>query len=158
MSYVIAAPEMMTSAASDLATIGSNVNAAHMVAAARTVAVVPAAADEVSASIAQLFSQHAVNYQAMAAQAAAFNDQFVQHLTAGAFSYASIEAALASLLQDLNVNAHALVSGLVGFVSLVASMPPQQALIFLLELPFIPLELAVLLIALFYLISTGQFF
>jgi hypothetical protein len=27
MSYVIAAPEMMTSAASDLATIGSNVSA-----------------------------------------------------------------------------------------------------------------------------------
>jgi hypothetical protein len=158
MSYVIAAPEMMTSAAADLATIGSNVSAAHAAAAIPTLAVVPAAADEVSASIAHLFSAHAANYQAMAAQAAAFNDQFVQHLTAGAFSYASIEAALASLLQDLNVNAHALVSGLVGFVSLVASMPPQQALIFLLELPFIPLELAVLLIALFYLISTGQFF
>ncbi len=31
MSYVIAAPEMMTSAASDLAAIGSNVDAAHMV-------------------------------------------------------------------------------------------------------------------------------
>ena len=158
MSYVIAAPEIMTSAATDLATIGSNVSAAHAAAAIPTLAVVPAAADEVSASIAHLFSAHAANYQAMAAQAAAFNDQFVQHLTAGAFSYASIEAALASLLQDLNVNAHALVSGLVGFVSLVASMPPQQALIFLLELPFIPLELAVLLIALFYLISTGQFF
>ena len=44
MSYVIAAPEMMTSAAADLATIGSNVSAAHMAAAARTVAVIPAAA------------------------------------------------------------------------------------------------------------------
>jgi hypothetical protein len=41
MSYVIAAPEIMTSAATDLATIGSNVSAAHMVAAARTVAVLP---------------------------------------------------------------------------------------------------------------------
>src|SRR5262249_39234999 len=74
--------------------------------------VMPAAADEVSASIAHLFSAHAANYQAMAAQAAAFNGQFVQHLTAGAFSYASIEAALASFLQDLqnlpNVIANAL--------------------------------------------------
>jgi hypothetical protein len=104
MSYVIATPELMTSAATDLATIGSNVSAAHAAAAARTVAVLPAAADEVSAGIAHLFSAHAANYQAMAAQAAAFNDQFVQHLTAGAFSYASTEAALASLLQPLTAS------------------------------------------------------
>jgi hypothetical protein len=51
MSYVIEAPEMMTSAATDLATIGSNLSAAHA-AAAPTVAVAPAAADEVSAGIA----------------------------------------------------------------------------------------------------------
>ena len=65
MSYVIADPEMMTAAATDLASIGSNVSAAHMTAVARTVAVIPAAADEVSARIAHLFSQHAANYQAM---------------------------------------------------------------------------------------------
>jgi hypothetical protein len=104
MAYVIAAPEMMTAAATDVATIGSNVNAAHMVAAARTMSVIPAAADEVSAGIAHLFSQHAANYQALAAQAAAFNEQFVQHLTAGAFSYASIENAISSNLQFLLSN------------------------------------------------------
>jgi hypothetical protein len=120
MSYVIAAPEMMTSAATDLATIGSNVAAAHTAAATRTLAVLPAAADEVSAGIAHLFSQHAANYQAMAAQAAAFNDQFVQHLTAGAFSYASIEAAIASFLQELNVSANS-------FVSTLAAIPGQVA-------------------------------
>jgi hypothetical protein len=101
MAYVIAAPEMMASAATDLATIGSNVSAAQMAAAARTVAVLPAAADEVSASIAHLFSQHAQGYQAQAAQAAAFNDQFAQHLTAGAFSYSGIDAANTALLQPL---------------------------------------------------------
>ncbi|WP_085094282.1 PE family protein [Mycobacterium paraense] len=98
MAYVIADPEIMASAASDLTTIESNVNAAHMVAAARTTSVIPAAADEVSTSIAHLFSQHAATYQALAGQAAAFNDQFVQQLTAGAFSYASAEATNASLL------------------------------------------------------------
>jgi Flp pilus assembly protein TadG len=133
MAYVIAAPEMMTSAASDLAAIGSNVSAAHMVAAARTTSVIPAAADEVSAGIAQLFSQHAANYQALAAQAAAFNDQFVQHLTAGAFSYASTEA--------FNVT----ISGLppldflsnlpLATITAVTTLPPQQALLFLLALP-----------------------
>ena len=56
MSYVIAAPEIMTEAATDLATIGSTLSAAHLAAAAPTVAVLPAAADEVSAGIAHLFS------------------------------------------------------------------------------------------------------
>ena len=126
MSYVIAAPEMMTSAAADLATIGSNVSAAHAAAAIPTLAVVPAAADEVSANIAHLFSRHAANYQALAAQAAAFQGQFVQHLTAGAFWYASIEATIASLLQDLNVSAD-------GFVSLI----PQQLV------PFVAFPFAV---------------
>jgi hypothetical protein len=55
MPYVIAAPETMTSAATDFATIGSNLSAAHIAVAAPTVAVLPAAADEVSAGIAHLF-------------------------------------------------------------------------------------------------------
>jgi hypothetical protein len=74
--------------------------------------VVPAAADEVSAAIAQMFSQHAANYQALAGQAAAFNDQFVQHLTAGAFSYADIEATIASLLQPLTASVGAIGSAI----------------------------------------------
>jgi hypothetical protein len=101
MSYVIAAPEMMAAAATDLAGIGSTLTEEHTAAAALTVGLVPAAADEVSAAVAHLFSQHAANYHATAAQAAAFSDQFVQHLTAGAFSYASAEAAIDSLLNDL---------------------------------------------------------
>jgi PE family len=99
MSYVIADPALMTSAASDLARIGSNVSAAHLVAAARTVGVIPAAADEVSAGIAHLFSQHVQDYQALAAQASAFHGQFVQHLTASAASYANTEALSVDSLQ-----------------------------------------------------------
>ena len=98
MSYMVAYPEFMSSAASDLASIGTNVSAAHMVAAARTVAVIPAAADEVSAGIAHLFSRHAQDYQALAGQASAFHDQFVQHLTTAAHSYTSAEAANAAAL------------------------------------------------------------
>ena len=56
MSYVIAAPEMMTSAATDLATIGSDLSAAHTAAAAQTTGVLAAAEDEVSTAIAALFS------------------------------------------------------------------------------------------------------
>jgi hypothetical protein len=101
MSYLIAAPEMMAAAATDVAAVGSALSAAHM-AAAPTVAVVPAAADEVSAGIAHLFSRYAQGYQALAGQAAAFHEQFVQHLTASAGSYAATEAVNASLLQPLN--------------------------------------------------------
>jgi hypothetical protein len=112
MSYVIAAPEIMTSAAADLAAIGSNVSAAHLVAAAPTTSVIPAAADEVSASIAHLFSQHAANYQAMAAQAAGFQEQFVQHLTASAGAFARAEAANVALLQPLTASAGAIGSAI----------------------------------------------
>jgi hypothetical protein len=101
MSLVTAAPELMTVAATDLANIGSTISAAHLVAATPTVAVIPAAADEVSSGIAHLFSQHAQDYQALAGQAAAFHEQFVQHLTSSAGSYASVEAASAKLLQPL---------------------------------------------------------
>ena len=112
MSYVIAAPEMMTTAATDLAAIGSNVSAAHMVAAARTTSVIPAAADEVSASIAHLFSQHAQDYHAVAAQAAAVQQQFVQNLKTSALSYASVEDAIASFLQGLITSAGSFVNSL----------------------------------------------
>ena len=92
MSYVIAAPEFVTVAASDLATIGSTIRAAHTAAGATT-QIVAAAEDEVSAAIAAVFSAHGQGFQALGAQAAAFHDQFVQALTAAAGSYAGAEAA-----------------------------------------------------------------
>jgi hypothetical protein len=105
MSYVIAAPEMMTSAASDLATIGSDVSAAHMAASAPTVGLLPAAADEVSAGVARLFSRYAEDFHGLASRAAAFQQQFVGHLHAGAGAYASAEAANTASLQPLKASA-----------------------------------------------------
>jgi hypothetical protein len=93
MSYLIAAPEMMAAAARDFANIGSTLSDANAAAAASTTGVLAAAEDEVSAAIAALFSAHGQGFQALSAQAAAFNDQFVQALTAGAGSYAGAEAA-----------------------------------------------------------------
>ena len=62
----------MAEAATDLATIGETLNAAHLTAAPPTLAVLPAAADEVSASIAHLFSGYGEKYQKLAGQAAGF--------------------------------------------------------------------------------------
>ncbi|MGB9307281.1 MAG: PE family protein, partial [Mycobacterium sp.] len=101
MSFLIAAPDVLGTAATDLALIGSTLSAANAAAAAQTTGVLAAAGDEVSAAIAALFSAHGQGYQALSAQAAAFHDQFVQALTAGAGAYAGAEAANASPLQAL---------------------------------------------------------
>jgi PE family len=93
MSSLIAAPELISTAATDLANIGSTLSEANAAAAASTTGVVVAAGDEVSAAIAAVFSAHGQGYQAIGAQAAAFHEQFVQALTAGAGSYVSAEAA-----------------------------------------------------------------
>ncbi|EUA90807.1 PE family protein [Mycobacterium ulcerans str. Harvey] len=98
---MIAAPEMLTAAAADIATIGSTISAADAIAAAPTTSVLAAAADEVSLAIAGLFSAHAKQYQAFSVQAATFHEQLVRSLAAGGFSYATAEAANASPLEFL---------------------------------------------------------
>lgn len=98
MSALLVTPELMAQAATDLSAIGSSVNAAHLVAAAPTLSVLPAAADEVSAGIAHLFSGYAKDYQKLAGKAATFQERFAQHLSASADSYVSAEAANMALL------------------------------------------------------------
>jgi PE family len=55
MSFVVAVPEFVSSAASDLSNIGSGLSAAHAAAAGPTTAVMAAAGDQVSAAVASLF-------------------------------------------------------------------------------------------------------
>lgn len=93
MSFVIAAPEVMAAAATDLANIGSSISAASAAAAGPTMGILVAGADEVSVAISALFGSHAQGYQTLSAQLAAYHNQFVRALNAGAGSYASAEAA-----------------------------------------------------------------
>jgi PE family len=92
-----------------------------------TVAVIPAGADEVSAGIARVFSQHAQGYQALAAQAAAFHDQFAQNLATSAFSYTSVENALINDLQNAVDDAGASLLGVVGQQGRAEGLLPQIA-------------------------------
>ena len=92
MSFVMAAPDLVTAAASDLASIESALSEVRAAAATQTTGLLAAADDEVSAAIAALFSAHGQGFQALGGQAAAFHAQFVQALNAGAGSYASAEA------------------------------------------------------------------
>jgi len=98
MSFVIAAPEMMASAATDLATIGSALTAAKAAAVTPTTGIVVAAEDEVSAAIAAVFSAHGRGFQALGAHAAAFHNQFVEALSSAGSAYAVTEASNVSLL------------------------------------------------------------
>lgn len=62
MSYLVAVPEILSSAATDLAGIAGTLDAAHASAAASTTEILAAAKDEVSAADAALFSGHAQSY------------------------------------------------------------------------------------------------
>ncbi|WP_142400979.1 PE family protein, partial [Mycobacterium marinum] len=101
MGYVVAAPEILSVAASDLANIGSALQAANAAATTPTVSVLAAAADEVSEAIAELFGTYARDYQAISAQAARFHAEFVQAVNADAEWYSATEVANASPLQTL---------------------------------------------------------
>ena len=124
MSFVITTPEMVAAAATDLAGVGSTLGAANAAAAGPTTAVLAAAQDEVSAGIAALFSAHAQQYQQLRQAAAAFHDQFVAALNAGAGAYASAEAANASPLQPL---LDALNAPFVALTGQPGAPPPAQA-------------------------------
>jgi hypothetical protein len=117
MSFLLAAPQELANAASDLGGLGSTISTANAAASASTTALLPAAADEVSTQIATLFSAHGQGYQQLSAQAAAFHEQFVQALTASANTYATAETnAAQTLLNTVNAPAatvlgHPLIGG-----------------------------------------------
>jgi hypothetical protein len=120
MSYLLAAPEALVAAASDVAGIGATINAANAAAAVPTTGVLAAAADDISAQIAALFSSHGEGYQRLSASLSAFHDQFTLALNAGANTYASAEAnAAQTLLNAVNTPAQKLLgqSPLGGVVS-----------------------------------------
>ena len=101
MSLVFVTPELVTSAAADLQSVGSALTEAHVAAAAPTTGLVAAGADEVSSAVTSLFSDFGKEFQALSAQAGLFHQEFVQVLHLGAGSYAGAEAAAAGPLQSL---------------------------------------------------------
>src|SRR6185437_5544092 len=101
MSFVIASPESLAAAVTDLTGIGSALEAANLTAAGPTSSVLAAGADEVSAAIAAVLNGQAEGYQTLSSQLATFHDKIAQNLRLGAGAYASAEAANASPLQPV---------------------------------------------------------
>uniref|UniRef100_UPI001119AEBF PE family protein n=1 Tax=Mycobacterium ulcerans TaxID=1809 RepID=UPI001119AEBF len=110
MSFVSVAPEVVATAASDLARIGSSIDAVNAAAAGATTTVLAAGADEVSVAIAALFGTHAQEYQAISTRISALNERFVALLTAGSNSYAASESASVSWLQAVEQDVLGLVN------------------------------------------------
>lgn len=93
MSFVVTTPEIVTTAAGSLATIGSTLEDATAAAAGSTTGVAAAAADEVSLAISQLFGSYGQEFQAISAQAAAFHTEFTSLLNGSAAAYLGAEIA-----------------------------------------------------------------
>ena len=101
MAYVLAQPQVMATAAADVAEIGAAIDEAKVAAARTSTAVARAAADEVSEAVANLFSGYAREYHAVIDGATAFHTEFAQALAAAGNAYANVEAAGASSLAAL---------------------------------------------------------
>ncbi len=114
MSLLVVAPDLLESAATDLGSIGSALNAAHVAAALPTTGLMAAGADEVSAAVAALFAGHGQQFQAVSAQAGVFHQEFLRALSSGAGSYLAAEFTNAAPLQGVLGAANAPAEALFG--------------------------------------------
>jgi hypothetical protein len=93
MSFVLTVPQLVADAAENLAGIGSSLTEATAAAGGPTTSLAAAAADEVSTALSQLFGTYGQEFQAVSAQAATFQAEFVRLLNAGAAAYLTTEIA-----------------------------------------------------------------
>lgn len=96
MSFLTTQPEELSAAAGKLETIGAAMSAENVAAAAPTTGVLPAAADEVSALQASLFTAYGTLYQQVSAEATVMYDMMVNTLGVSAGTYAAAEVANSS--------------------------------------------------------------
>ena len=98
MSFLLAEPQAMVAAATDIEGIGATLSAASAAAAVPTSNVLAAAGDEVSAAIANLFGTFGLEYQDVVTQFEAFHNEFQRTLAAAGSAYVQAEAAAATAL------------------------------------------------------------
>lgn len=104
MSFVFVTPELLGSAAKELAGVESSLSQIASAAIGPTTGMATAAADEVSEAIAALFNGHGQAFLDVSAQASAYHDQFVRTLSVSSNAFGTAEAASADqlLLKVLN--------------------------------------------------------
>ena len=100
-SFLIAAPEALAAASSDLSGIGEAIKQATSAAAPSTTGIAAPALDEVSAAITKLFGNYGAEFQALSAQGAQFHSAFTSLLGSGGAAYAGAEVNSSGLLQSI---------------------------------------------------------
>ncbi|WP_156689103.1 PE family protein [Mycobacterium sp. Marseille-P9652] len=132
MSYVVAAPELITSAATDLAGVGTTINSARAAAVTQTTGALAAAEDEVSAATAKLFGSYAQEFHTVLAQAAAFPEQFAASLASAGNAYLAAEAAntsaISGALGQLTLPVQSSLGGVSSAPAALSPMAVQPAL------------------------------
>jgi PE-PPE domain/PE family len=98
MTGLLTEPQLINTAAANVAEIRSAIGAAKAAAAGPTTGVAAAAADEVSAAAAKLFGSYAQEYQAVLNQASILHEDFAAALASVGNAYAAAEAANASAI------------------------------------------------------------
>jgi PE-PPE domain/PE family len=98
MTTLLTEPQLVETAAANVAEIRSEISEAKAAATGPTTGVAAAAADEVSAATAQLFGTYAKDYHAVLARAAAFHEEFAAALASAGNAYKAAEAANASAI------------------------------------------------------------
>ncbi len=96
MSFLTTVPEELAAAAAQLTAIVSSLSAQNAGAAAPTTTIAPAAADSVSLTQAGIFTAFATEYQQIAAEAQAVQEQIASTLGLSSGTYATTEASNAS--------------------------------------------------------------
>lgn len=117
MTSMLTQPDIVATAAAEVAQIRSAIGAANAATAASTTGVIAAAHDEVSELIASLFRAYGQECQAVMTQAGAFHDAFAQALATAASSYAQAEAANAAAVSEALATISAPVRVLLGGIA-----------------------------------------
>ncbi len=107
MPLLSVVPDLVSQASGNLANVGSTLRGAVTAAMNQTTVLAAPASDEVSAAITDLFTAHALDFQASSARATAFHDAFVNLLSGGAAQYVNTEVANAQQAVTNAVNAPA---------------------------------------------------
>jgi len=98
MTTLLMEPQLVETAAANVAEIRSAIGAAKAAAAGPTTGLAAAAQDEVSAATAKLFGAYAQEYQSVLTQAGAFHEEFAAALASAGNAYAAAEAANAAAI------------------------------------------------------------
>jgi hypothetical protein len=116
MSFVTTVPQAIAAAATQLEGIGTSFTTESSAAAGSTTSIAPAAADEVSALQAGVYSTYGQLYQTVSAEATAIHQQFVTLLQSTSGTYQATESA-----NNIGAGANALSSATSGAGSAAAS-------------------------------------